>query len=160
MSEITDVAVQQGQTEDIACLMVPLTERTLLIPTVTIAEMVPYRTPVAIENAPDWLLGFIEWRNQKVPLLSFEVLNGEAKAEVTSRSQLAVFNNTGVSDEVPFVAIPTAGIPKLARVAHDDLGEELEVVSNFERVRADMNGETIVIPNVTALEQAYSDWTG
>jgi len=138
--------------------MVPLAGRTLLMPTVTIAEMVSYSAPQAVDQAPDWLLGMVEWRNLQVPVLSFEVLNGEANPGTAIRSRLAVLNNTGVSDELPFIAVPTQAIPKLVRVSGQDITESEEPNQPFDHMRVEVDDEILVIPDISSLEQVYMEW--
>lgn len=151
--------IEQFAPDVVPSLMIPLAGRTLLAPTVSVAEMVPYTIVESIDNAPDWLLGFFEWRNVKVPLLSFEVLSGEAKAELQPKSRIAVFNNTGVSESVPFIALPTQGIPKLVRVSAEDISvTEGRSCLRFERMHVTLSGDELLIPDVSALEQVYLDW--
>ena len=132
---------------------------TRLLPTVAVAEIVPYSRPQPEENAPDWFLGMFNWRDLQVPLLSFEVINGEAKTGVNPRSRIAVLNNTGLSDELPFIAIEAQDIPRLARVNPEEISEvEGAQKKSFESMHVTLAGEEAVIPNVTALEQAYLDF--
>jgi len=152
------LAVQQDTPEEIPCLMLQMAGRTLLVPTVSIAEMVSYSAPQPIEQAPDWLLGMVEWRNIQVPVLSFEVLNGEANPGTAIRSRLAVFNNTGVSDDLPFIALPTQAIPKLLRLSSQDIVESDENNQPFDRMRVEVEDETLVIPDISSLEQVYVEW--
>ncbi len=151
--------VDSGQQEEVPSLMIPLAGRVLLVPTVTVAEMAPYSAPEPQADSPDWFLGYYHWRELRVPLLSFEVLNGDALPSPASRSRVAVFNNTGVSDELPFIAVATQGIPKLARVSPDEISEvEGSQKQAFDLMRVNLAGEEAVIPNVTALEKVYLDW--
>lgn len=163
MSDNTQLAKPQGSAqqttpENIPCLMIPLAGRSLLVPTVTVAEMVSYKRPEPVEDSPEWLLGVVEWRNQRVPVLSFEVLNGEANPGVATRSRLAVFNNTGVSEDLPFIAVVSQAIPKLVRVTASDIDEADIALEPFDRMWVDVEGEQAVIPDVSALEQLYVDW--
>lgn len=151
--------IEQFAPDVVPSLMIPLAGRTLLAPTVSVAEMVPYETPEAINEAPDWLLGFFVWRDVKVPLLSFEVLCGETLPTLQPKSRVAVFNNTGVSPELPFIAVPTQGIPKLVRVSEEDISVvEDRGCRTFERMHVSLSGEALLIPDVSALEQVYLDW--
>lgn len=153
------VAQGNERQEEVASLMIPLAGRVLLVPTVTVAEMAPYISPEPEADSPDWLLGYYRWREQRVPLLSYEVLNGEALAPPLPQSRVAVFNNTGVSDELPFIAVATQGIPKLARVNPDEISELEDAVKKpFDTMHVSLTGEAAVIPNITALEQVYLDW--
>jgi len=151
--------IEQMAPEIVPSLMIPLAGRMLLVPTVTVAEMVAFAQPKPVENSPDWLLGDFYWRDLRVPLLSFEVLNGEALPEVQAKSRVAVFNHSGIDDDLPFIAIATQGIPKLARVSADDISvNEDGRCQAFDRLHATLNGENVVIPEVTALENVYLEW--
>lgn len=145
--------------EEVPSLLIPMGGCTLLVPTVSIAEMAPFSHASAEQDAPDWYLGKIQWRDQLVPLLSYEMINGEACPTIHSRCRVAVFNNTGVSEELPFFALPTQGIPRLARVTADELSQRQdEPTKAFELMHVSLAGEHAVIPNVDALERAYLDY--
>lgn len=151
--------VNHQTVEEVASLLIPLAGRLLLLPTVTVAEMAPYRQPQPEANTPDWYLGVFIWREQPVPLLSFEVLNGESRPDPTSHSRVAVLNNTGVSDNLPFIALPTQGIPRLARVNAEEISTvAVEDKKPFELMHVSVAGETAVIPDVGALEKVYLDF--
>ena len=152
-------AIENNSVEEVPSLLIPLGGRTLLVPTVSVAEMAPYGQVEPEQDAPSWLLGQFAWRNQKVPLLSFEDINGEAKPEMHARSRVAVFNNTGVSDQLPFIGVVTQGIPRLARVVEEEISEIDDAQKKpFERMHVSLAGEAAVIPDIAALEQAYLDY--
>jgi len=144
--------------EEVPSLLIPVGGRTLLVPTVSIAEIAPFSHASGEQDAPDWYLGKIQWRDQQVPLLSFEVINGEARPAIHSRCRVAVFNNTGVSEDLPFLALPTQGIPRLARVNAEELSQREAATKAFELMHVSLAGENAVIPDVAALERAYLDY--
>src|SRR5690606_5362109 len=99
------------------------------------------------------------WRDLSVPLLSFEALNGETRAQASPRARIAVFNSTGVSDDLPFVAILAQGLPRLARVNSEELQKrESTGQKPFELMSVSWAGEQAVIPDVSSLEQAMVDF--
>ncbi|GAB1255696.1 hypothetical protein NBRC116494_01980 [Aurantivibrio plasticivorans] len=145
--------------EEVASLLIPVAGRQLLVPTVTVAEMVPYREPQRHIDAPDWYLGDIEWRDQLIPVICYEVMCGEAQPSYSSACRIAVLNGTGISDDLPFIAIATQGIPKLARVKAEEIHEDEDAeLKRFDMMGVVHAGEKHVIPNVTALEQAFYDY--
>lgn len=156
---MTDTQIAQlSQADEIPCLLVPVASRTLLLPTVTVAEMAPMVAFTEISDTPAWLLGSYPWRNQWVPLLNYELLNGEAKAGVNPQGRVAVLNNTGVSEALPFIAIVTEGIPRMSRVGTSDIVEDAEAQKRpFDLMHVKVGMEELVIPDVAALEQAYLD---
>ncbi len=144
--------------QEIASLLVPLHDCLLLLPNVSVAEIVPISQVSPVEGAPDWYLGTCIWREQKVPVLSYEALNGEPKAGFSSRARFAVLNSTGISDELPFIAIVTQGLPRLARVNEEEIREREGDKKPFELMYVSWAGEDAVIPDVSRIEQTLLDY--
>lgn len=145
--------------QEVASLLVPLQGRMLLVPNVTVAEIVPVSQVTPIQDAPEWYLGNCLWREQIIPLLSFEVLNGEMKPSVGSRSRFAVLNTTGMNESVSFIAIVTQGIPRLARVNEEEITEREDADNKpYELMHVSWAGEEAVIPNIAAIEQTFLDY--
>lgn len=151
--------IQSGQVSEVSSLLIPLVGRHLLVPAVTVAEMVPFRNPERDPESPDWYLGDIMWREQRVPLITLEVLSGEAMPAYDSHCRIAVLNNAGVDDSLPFLGLATQGIPRLSRVKADEVHElENAQLRRFELMHVSHAGEDLVIPDVVALEQAFIDY--
>jgi len=145
--------------QEVASLLMPLQGRMLLVPNVTVAEIVPVSQVIPIQDAPEWYLGNCLWREQTIPLLSFEVLNGEMKPNVGSRSRFAVLNTTGLHEALGFIAIVTQGIPRLARVNEEEITEREDAENKpYELMHVSWAGEEAVIPNVAAIEKTFLDY--
>ncbi len=145
--------------EEVASLLIPLQGRMLLAPNVTVAEIVPVSQVVPVQDAPAWYLGNCSWREQTIPLLSFEVMNGEEKPGVVNRSRFAVINTTGQHDALPFIAILTQGLPRLARVTEEEITEREDADKKpFELMHVSWAGEEAIIPDVEAMERAFLDY--
>ncbi len=145
--------------EEVASLLIPLQGRMLLAPNVTVAEIVPVSQVIPVQDAPAWYLGNCSWREQTIPLLSFEVMNGEENPGVVSRSRFAVINTTGLHDALPFIAILTQGLPRLARVTEEEITEREDADKKpFELMHVSWAGEEAVIPNVEAMERAFLEY--
>lgn len=138
------------------CLLIPIKAHTLIVPKVTVAEMALVAPIFPDNSGPDWFLGFYSWRNGRVPLLSFEKLNGESVAGINPNGRIAVFNNTGIADDVPFLAIPTQGIPKAISVAKEDILNARRGNRIFEKLHLQLGAEDYVLPDVAGLEKAYN----
>lgn len=147
--------------EHIPSLLIPLLDTTLLLPTVSVAEMAAYDQPLPLDNAPDWLLGSFVWRQQQIPLLAFERLSGGDLAAAHSRSRVAVLNNTGVSEQLPFIGILTQRIPRLTHVIGESIQESVERERRaFDLMAVTIDGEAAIIPDISALEHVYLNWAG
>ncbi len=136
-------------------LMVPLSDRTLLVPNVAVAELLPYRAPQATPGMPAWMLGQIAWRDLRLPLLSFEAAS-EGESKITSNTRVAVINALGGRPEIKFLALLVQGIPRsiklesnLARANVHLAPLELDAVSIGEGV--------LKIPDLIGLEQLLAD---
>ena len=143
---------------DIPSMLLPVGNKMLLVPGVAVAEIVNYTYPDRPEDAPDWYFGKIIWRKLEVPTVSFELLNGQELPRTTGTRRIAVLNNTGVRDDLPFIAIIIQGIPRLMRVTPKDITEETDVsLAPAERLAVRVaSGETVFIPDISTLERAYS----
>lgn len=149
----------EKKVQEVASLLIPIQGRLLLAPNVTVAEIVPVSQVIPVEDAPAWYLGNCSWREQTIPLLSFEVMNGEDKPGVASRSRFAVLNTTGVNESLPFIAILTQGLPRLARVTEEEITEREDFDNKpFELMHISWAGEEAVIPHVEAMERAFLDY--
>ena len=145
---------------DVPSMLLPVQDKLLLLPGVAVAEIVNYSYPDCPPDAPDWFLGYIEWRKLSVPLLSFELLNGQPMPRSSAAPRIAVINNTGVNDDVPFIAIVMQGMPRLMRIMPQDVAEiEGAALAPAELAAINIAGsETVLIPDVSVLEKAYSDY--
>ena len=149
----------EKKVQEVASLLIPIQGRLLLAPNVTVAEIVPVSQVVPIQDAPAWYLGNCAWREQIIPLLSFEVMNGEDKPGVAPRSRFAVLNTTGVNKSLPFIAILTQGLPRLARVTEEEITEREDADNKtYELMHVSWAGEEAVIPHVEAMERAFLDY--
>lgn len=149
----------EKKVQEVASLLIPIQGRLLLAPNVTVAEIVPVSQVIPVQDAPVWYLGNCAWREQTIPLLSFEVMNGEEKPGVASRSRFAVLNTTGVNESLPFIAILTQGLPRLARVTEEEITQREDADNKpYELMHVSWAGEEAVIPDVEAIERAFLDY--
>ena len=74
-------------------LLLPLSDRTLLLPNVAVAELIAYRNPQVAAGVPQWYLGQVAWRDLRLPLLSFEAASsGEQQPVLGSSARVVVIN--------------------------------------------------------------------
>jgi len=145
--------------QEVASLMIPMQETLLLVPNVSVAEIVPLGQIDPVEGAPRWYLGDYQWRDLSIPLTSFEVLNGKPPVAPGPGARVAVFNTTGVSEHIHFVAILAQGLPRLARVTPEELQvREHPETGPYELMHVRWAGESAVIPDIPALEQRVLEY--
>lgn len=97
-------------------LLIPLQEGHAILPNNTVAEIMPFATPVAIDNAPSWVLGKLLWRAQIVPLISLECLAFDMPPEPDIRSRIVVLKALNGDHRLPHFAILAASSPRLVNL--------------------------------------------
>lgn len=114
-------------TGTIACLLTPITGKQLLLPNITVAEVVDGSDLVAApEGSPTWRVGTISWRDMLVPVIAFEGLNGQSVPRECER--IAIISGISAQRELPYYGIVVQGTPRLAKVKIAQL-EDLEGAS-------------------------------
>ncbi|PID43747.1 MAG: chemotaxis protein CheW [Proteobacteria bacterium] len=138
----------------ISGLLLPIADMDLLLPNVSVAEVVDYQTPEPDPAKPDWLLGTVFWRGQALPVVSFEVMNGGSRAAPGENPRLIVINSIGVHHkEIPFFALVTRSIPRLIKIDYENIAEEEKEKGPAEKMKVMTQGEPATIPDMDYLEK-------
>lgn len=141
--------------EEIPALLVPVLGMTVLLPTVSVAEMVPFRKTRFLARTETELgfWGHYEWRDQKVPLLCFEKVNGLAASALEDYRQVAIIHATGVNKETAYIAVLAQGIPHVARVKAETIDQNTAASKlPYSTLSVLVDGREAEIPDVAKLE--------
>ncbi len=143
----------------ISSLYLPVSKTQLLLPNVSVAEVVSYQKPANKDAKPDYFLGLVAWRGINIPLLSYEIANGQSPAKITSNSRIAVINTIGkYQNKLPFFAIVTQGIPRLVKVNSEISRHSANSLGKADSALVKLDGEEAVIPDIEFLEKlAYEN---
>lgn len=146
---------EESNGNDIPCMLLQMVGTSLLVPTVTVAEMAPIQPFDIIPNTPDWFLGYYPWRNVRVPVLSYETMNVQSSPKIGARGRVAVLNNTGVSERVPFLGILIQDIPRMVRVEEQHLIENTELPKlPYDLMQVKVGSEEAAMPDIESIERA------
>jgi chemosensory pili system protein ChpC len=100
--------------EQIYAVLMALNDDTILLPNAAIAEVLSRETlHPAGPGVPGWLLGSCTWNNRRLPVISFEGLNGAPPAEMTRRARVVVINSLGTHLPTGLFAVVAQGYPHL-----------------------------------------------
>ncbi|WP_417661544.1 chemotaxis protein CheW [Pseudomonas sp.] len=146
----------ESSVTSLTCLAIPLADRTLLIPNVVVAELIPYRAPQPSAGMPAWFLGQINWRDLRLPLLSFEAAS-DGQAQIGGNARVAVINAPGGREKVKFIALLVQGIPRSVKVVSDLGTAPGATLSPLELDAVLVGDEVVKIPDLIALEQLLED---
>lgn len=107
----------QQTNEALPCLLIPMKGGRIVLPNVTMAELIPYQAPQATSAEASWLVGAIEWRGTMIPVISYEDFCGQRSAPQGQDLRVAVVNApNGESGSLRFFGIVTQGIPSLIKL--------------------------------------------
>ena len=137
----------------IASLYLPVSHQQLLLPNVSVAEVVGYQQPIKSIDSPEHFLGIVRWRGIDIPVISYEIANGQKAGKKASNARIAVINSIGDNHEkLPFFAIVTQGIPRLVKVSNDLIKKSKKKMGAADAAIVKVDGEEAVIPNIAYLE--------
>lgn len=152
---MSQVVAIPNTVNSLTALLVPLADRSLLLPNVAVAELVAYRTPQVGAGMPAWFLGQIGWRDLSLPLLSFEAAS-DGQVQVGSGARVAILNALGGRAKVKFIALLVQGIPRSVRVGAELLRADV-ALSPLELDAVLIGEDVLKIPDLIALEQKLED---
>lgn len=144
--------------ETVRSLFIPIENDNLLIPNAAIAEITSSIDPHPLKGRkkiPAWLLGTIDWREQIVPIFSYEALAGGEIGPPTINTRVAILKAHNNIDKMPYMALVTQKIPRLVTVYDESiepLGEDKKL-KKTEIAHVLANGEPAVIPNLEEIEK-------
>lgn len=148
--------------EVVPCLLIPVQGGRIILPNVTVAEIIPNVEPVKKDNMPEWLLGKIEWRGIDIPLVSYEDLSGQKLSIGTQELRIAVINSpNGESGKLRFFAIVVQGIPSLVKLEEPAIQENQNtVLQRGQKMAVTLETGYAVIPDLDMIEHAIlaEDW--
>ncbi|MGM0768474.1 MAG: chemotaxis protein CheW [Pseudomonadota bacterium] len=145
--------------QTLSCVIIPMNGRQLLLPNVTIAEVVDYASSDAGANTPEWLVGHLSWRGLELPVISYDAANGAGlTVPGDNRGRIVVLNTiSNHHQKVPFMALVTQGIPSQARLTEEQI-RRLEGESGpADLMQVEVEGDTAWIPNLEYLESLAAE---
>lgn len=141
--------------QTLACIMIPVVGRQLLLPNVSLAEVVDFSPDINTDaGAPAWFAGYLEWRGLRLPVISYDAASGGQLAQPDNRRGRVVIINSIVEEhrEQPFIALMTQGIPSQNRISQSQIQRLDSVVGVADLMEVDVDGEHAWIPNLEYLE--------
>ena len=141
----------QSITDLVASLLIPVHNKSLLVPNIVIAEVVALQMISPLPEAPSWALGSILWRGEQV--MSFEIANSEIHGRDSEQARLAVLNAASGQSRFKYFAILVQGIPRMIKLTAADVQEDkLASLGQGERMAVITQLGKAVIPDMDYLE--------
>ncbi len=150
------VTSDKNENDVLPCLLIPVQEGRLILPNVTVAELITYQEPDAAQDLPDWFLGRIEWRGTMIPVISYDEFCGKKSRVQGQNMRIAVVNApNGDSGSLRFFGLVVQGIPSLIKLEAPAIKENLNsVLQKGQKMSVTLETGYAVIPDLDMIEQA------
>ncbi len=140
----------------VRCLLIHVNGAKLLLPNAVIAEVTSNDDDVKLlsKNQPNWLLGTINWRNQRIPLLAIEeALSLPITTSSVKKYRIIVLYGLESAQAMPFYAIKAIDVPHTIAITETSLTNPSTNVSRGLVFKVMYNAEVVLLPNLTYLEK-------
>lgn len=146
----------QKQNEALACLLIPMQGGRVVLPNVTVAELIPFQRPQPSSADASWIIGNIEWRGTMIPVISFEEFSGQKTGPKGQDLRIAVINApNGEAGSLRFFGMVTQGIPSLVKLEEASIKENQNTnLLKGQKMAVTLETGHAVIPDLDMLEQA------
>lgn len=141
-----------GIQDKVRSLWIPLRDMNLLLPNVAVAEIGSYRAPEVQADMPEWFLGMVKWREQRIPVISLEAVCGLSVPSNPVFSRLMIVNSVSPDSAVKYYAIVTAGLPGLIQFGDETADEVVEYEGDSLKCVVRIGNEEAVIPDLEYLQ--------
>lgn len=138
--------------DKVRSLWVPLREMNLLLPNVAVAEIGSYRVPEVQADMPEWFLGMVKWRGQRIPVISLEAVCGLSVPSNPVFSRLMILNSVCPGSVIKHYAVVTAGLPGLIQFGDDTADEVVAYDDDALQCIVRIGQEEAVIPDLAYLQ--------
>lgn len=144
---------------DIRGVLIPISETRLLLPNAVIAEVITFVSPDPVATKATWLLGKVNWRNYKLPLISIASFAGFVGRESLLNVKIAIFKGLSGNAQLPYLAVLTQGFPKLTTIGPETI--QIDTVAEKRSgiamsVRLTVDESDVHIPDLDAIESAVA----
>ena len=138
-------------------LLLPTAVTGLLLPMTAVAEVLTCNAlDFPADPSSPWLYGWITWREQSIPLISWEsITGGEAPALKSNSGPVAVINAIGPAAHLGFIGLRLEHFPRPVHVEDKDLLDSTGTEAQEAGVlmRASLDGVPAVVPELSLIER-------
>ena len=149
-------------TQTLDCYILPSVHRPLLLPVETISEVMAKPEIDMLDNAPaSWMKGHVNWRNQRLPVLSYDGLHDAKLKDKSPQSEDALLV---VLNPIPnaarktysglFCHVEVKRITVEANMEFGDMPESMD--KRYVEAVVKIGDTEFVIPKLVALGVAFS----
>ncbi len=156
MQQITG---EKNENDVLPCLLIPVQGGRLILPNVTVAELIAFQEPTPSQAVADWILGTMEWRGTMIPVVSYENFCGQKIGIPGQDLRIAVVNApNGDSGALRFFGVVVQGIPSLIKLEEAAIKENLNTTLVMgQKLSVTLETGHAIVPDLDAIEAAILD---
>lgn len=129
----------------------------VIVPYALIAEINEVMLPEGGTHLSRLDAAMVDWRAQRVPLVSLEAMLNEPLPTIGQRVRCAVMYGTNPDIALPYYAILLSGVPRSEEVAATDFSEEAQSDGDIWGMTAKLGDRRVAIPDVRSLEMRIDE---
>ena len=146
------VALAEEFDQDMGCLLLPVGPISLIVPSVCVAEVLPWRRVRPLSDCPNWLLGVLHWRGGDVPVARYEPLNGAEDSFPQTGRYVVILNRCRSVNSLPFYALATDAMPRMVQLGAADVSPQQIHLGVAESAALRLGAEQARVPNLGFIE--------
>lgn len=155
MAKLPSSIAQSTQSGLLATLLLPLQANHLLVPNVSMAELVGHQLPQRpAQNLPEWIQGFVQWRGESVPLVLYENYLGKRRGAESNDLRIAIMNCVSGHYQGRFYGLLIQGIPRMQKLTEEELINLSDAPAAGTLFRVETPMGQADVPDLEALEVA------
>lgn len=101
------------QPQSLRSFLITLRGGQAVLPNSSLAEVLPCTMSTQLDGAPSWVMGLLNWKNHRVPLVSLEWLIHDTGPGINAYSRVVMVNALGKDAMLPYIGLLTTSTPQL-----------------------------------------------
>lgn len=145
--------------QTVRAFLLPFKSGHVLLPHSSMVEVLPFATPLTMENAPSWVVGTMLWRALDVPLVALENLVLNIQPELDSHTRIVMINTLNTHADFPYIGLLGTDAPRLINVNYDEI-MRIDPLPEFTGLGVlswtQVKDHMAIIPDMDAIEAILS----
>jgi chemosensory pili system protein ChpC len=145
--------------QTVRAFLLPFKSGHVLLPHSSMVEVLPFATPLTMENAPSWVVGTMLWRARDVPLVALENLVLNIQPKLDSHARIVMVNTLNTQADFPYMGLLGTDAPRLVNVNYDEITRidpPSEYTGSGVLSWAQFKEHLTIIPDMDAIEAVLS----
>lgn len=146
------------QQQTLRTFTLPFGKGHALLPHSSMVEVLPFATPLRLENAPLWVAGTMLWRSLNIPLVALETLVFDTRPEPDSHTRIVMINTLNNRPGLPYMGLLGTDAPRLTNLHDDDIVQVDAAVPTAAAVAmwVQAKEQILVIPDLDVIEASLA----